>query len=88
MSHAIANIVQLFIIIDTKIMTATLIEATRPPIAFLLAGQEGGMTRAIGVSYDWSTNTLYRECVVRMEGTVEDDMCLIPRVRLGLRRND
>jgi hypothetical protein len=69
-------------------MTVTLFASARPPIAFLLAGSEGGMQRAIGVSYDWTTNTLYRECVLRMDTTIEDRMFRVQRVRLGLRRKD
>lgn len=67
-------------------MTATLFEAARPPIAFLLAGSEGGHQRALGVSLDWKTNTLYREIVLRMETTHLGIMGRIGRVRLGLKR--
>jgi hypothetical protein len=67
-------------------MTATLFEAERPPIAFLMAGSEGGHQRALGVSLDWKTNTLYRETVLRMESTHLDAMARIGRVRLGLKR--
>jgi hypothetical protein len=67
-------------------MTATLFEAERPPVAFLLAGSEGGHQRAIGVSFDWKTNTLYRETVIRMESTALDYMSRVGRVRLGLQR--
>jgi hypothetical protein len=75
-------------LVCTKMMTVTLFESTRPPIAFLFAGSEGGMQRTIGVSYDWTTNTLYRECVLRMDTTLLDRAARVQRVRLGLRRND
>jgi hypothetical protein len=75
-------------LIDTHIMTVTLFEAARPPIAFLLAGSEGGMQRAIGVSLDWTTNTLYRECVLRMDTRTLDAMPRVSRVRMGLSRDD
>jgi hypothetical protein len=75
-------------LIDTNIMTVTMFEAARPPIAFLLAGTEGGMQRAIGVSMDWTTNTLYRECVLRMDTRVLGAMMRVSRVRLGLQRED
>jgi hypothetical protein len=75
-------------LVDTHVMTVTLFEAARPPIGFLLAGSEGGMQRAIGVSLDWTTNTLYRECVLRMDTRVLGAMPRVSRVRLGLRRED
>jgi hypothetical protein len=75
-------------LVDTNVMTVTLFEAARPPIAFLLAGGEGGMQRAIGVSLDWTTNTLYREVVLRMDTRVLGAMLKVSRVRLGLRRAD
>jgi len=75
-------------LVDTHVMTVTLFEAVRPPIGFLLAGSEGGMQRAIGVSLDWTTNTLYRECVLRMDTRVLGAMPRVSRVRLGLRRED
>jgi hypothetical protein len=79
---------QIFMLVDTHVMKVTLFEAARPPIAFLLAGSEGGMQRAIGVSMDWTTNTLYRECVLRMDSRVQGAMPRVSRVRLGLRRDD
>jgi hypothetical protein len=77
---------KIFILVDTQNMTATLFEAARPPIAFLLAASEGGHQRAIGVSLDWKTNTLYREIVLRMETTHLDAMFRTGRMRLGLKR--
>jgi hypothetical protein len=75
-------------LVDTGMMTVTLFESARPPIAFMLAASEGGMQRAIGVSYDWTTNTMYRECVLRFDTTTEDRMWRVQRVRMGLRRSD
>jgi hypothetical protein len=75
-------------LVDTHVMTVTLFEAARPPVAFLLAGSEGGMQRAIGVSLDWTTNTVYRECVLRMDTRVEGAMPRVGRVRMGLGRDD
>jgi hypothetical protein len=37
-------------------------------------------------SYDWTTQTLYRETVLRMETKVLEKMSRIGRVRFGLRR--
>ncbi|OCK93997.1 uncharacterized protein K441DRAFT_563805 [Cenococcum geophilum 1.58] len=79
---------QIFMLVDTHVMEVTLFAAERPPIAFLLGGSEGGMARAIGVSLDWTTNTLYRECVLRMDSTVGDIMGPVRRVRIGLRRRN
>ena len=81
-----ANISQIFTIVDTNTMTVTLFAAARPPIAFILAGSEGGMQRAIGCSYDWTTATLYRETVLRLETPVIDQMNRIPRVKIGFKR--
>jgi hypothetical protein len=68
-------------------MQVTLIQAVRPPVAFLLAGEEGGMQRAIGVSYEWETATCYRETVMRMDTTMYERMSPVPRLRFGLKRN-
>ena len=61
-------------------------EAERPPIVALLCGSEGGMQRAVMCSYDWTTQTLYRETVLRMETKVLEKMPRIGRVRFGLQR--
>ena len=67
-------------------MTITLFSAVNPPIGFLIVGSEGGMQRAVGVSLDWTTGTLYRETVLRMETPILSRMARVPRVKLGLRR--
>ncbi|MCJ1249069.1 hypothetical protein MMC30_006291 [Trapelia coarctata] len=77
---------RVFTLVDTHTMTVTLFSATRPPVAVLLCGREGGMQRALLCSYDWRTSSLYRETVLRMETRVSDKMQYMPRVRLGLRR--
>jgi hypothetical protein len=51
-----------------------------------MAGSEGGMKRIIGCSYDWTTATMYRETVLRMETKFEDMMLRIGRVKIGFRR--
>ncbi|KAH7363891.1 hypothetical protein BKA65DRAFT_489875 [Rhexocercosporidium sp. MPI-PUGE-AT-0058] len=76
-----------FTLVDTNTMTVTLFEAERPPAVALLCGSEGGMQRAVMCSYDWPTQTLYRETVLRMETRVLEKMSRVGRVRLGLRRN-
>jgi hypothetical protein len=44
------------------------------------------MQRAVMCSYDWTTQTFYRETVLRMETKVLEKMSRIGRVRFGLRR--
>ncbi|KAJ9627151.1 hypothetical protein H2203_003612 [Taxawa tesnikishii (nom. ined.)] len=63
-------------------------EAARPPVGMILCGSEGGMQRAVGVSYDWTSGTCYRETVFRLETPVIDNMSRIPRTKLGLKRPD
>jgi hypothetical protein len=77
---------QIFTLVDTNTMTVTLFSAANPPIGFLIVGSEGGMQRAVGVSLDWTTGTLYRETVLRMETPTLSKMYRVPRVRIGLRR--
>lgn len=60
--------------------------AVRPPVAALLCGSEGGMQRAVMCSYDWPTQTFYRESVLRMETRMLERMPRIGRVKFGLRR--
>jgi hypothetical protein len=77
---------RIYTIVDTGTMQVTLIQAIRPPVAFLLAGEEGGMQRAIGVSYEWETATCYRETVIRMDTPMYEKMSPVPRLRFGLKR--
>lgn len=77
---------RIFTIVDTGTMQATLIQAKRPPVAFLIGGEEGGMQRAIGISYEWETATCFRETVMRMETPMVEKMERVARVRLGLSR--
>ena len=79
---------KVFTLVDTYTMTVTLFEAVRPPVAVVLCGEEGGMQRALLCSEDWTTGTLYRETVLRMETRVWDRMDTMARVRLGLKRDD
>lgn len=77
---------RIFTLVDTNTLTVTLFSAVRPPIAVVLCGVEGGMQRALLCSYDWSTQTLYRESVMRMETYILEKMQRVGRLRLGLRR--
>jgi hypothetical protein len=84
--HACPSDMRIFMLVDTGRMEVTTFEARRPPVAFLLAGSEGGLQRAIGVSYHPESATCYRETVLRMETPVLDQMSLIGQVRLGMDR--
>ena len=77
---------RIFTLVDTNTLTVTLFSAVRPPVAVVLCGEEGGMQRALLCSYDWSTQTLYRETVLRMETLVLENMARVGRLRLGLTR--
>lgn len=77
---------RIFTLVDTNTLTVTLFSAVRPPVAVVLCGEEGGMQRALLCSYDWSTQTLYRETVMRMETLVLEKMARVARLRLGLKR--
>ncbi|KAF8247602.1 hypothetical protein K440DRAFT_661313 [Wilcoxina mikolae CBS 423.85] len=77
---------KIFTIVDTHTMTVNLISAVRPPVVALVCGSEGGMLRAVLCSYDWGSQTLYRESVLRMETPSLDRMNRIQRVRFGFQR--
>ena len=77
---------KIFTLVDTKTMTVTMFAAVRPPVAVVLAGSEGGMRRALLCSYEFATQTLVRESVVRMETPVEDDMQRVGRFKFGMGR--
>lgn len=79
---------KIFTLVDTYTMTVTLFEAVRPPVAVILCGREGGMQRALLCSEDWTSGTVYRETVIRMETRVWDKMNTLARVRLGLKRTE
>lgn len=66
--------------------TVTTFRAVRPPVVALLCGSEGGMQRALMCSYDWTSQTLWRETVLRLPTPVLEKMPRIGRVRFGLRR--
>lgn len=61
-------------------------EAERPPVVALLCGSEGGMQRAVMCSYDWATQTFYRETVLRVRTRMLDRTPRMERVRFGLKR--
>lgn len=67
-------------------MEVILFQANRPPVGILVCGSEGGMQRAVGVSYDWTTATCFRETVFRLDSTVHDKMDRVSRTKLGLKR--
>ncbi|KAJ5984402.1 hypothetical protein N7481_006501 [Penicillium waksmanii] len=77
---------KLFTLVDTNTMTVTLFRAVRPPVAMLLCGSEGGMERALLCSYDWKTQTLCRETVLRVQTVVLEQISRVDRFRLALKR--
>ena len=77
---------KIFTLVDTSTQSVTMFAAVRPPVAVVLCGEEGGMQRALLCSYEWTTQTLYRETVLRMETPVLDNMSRLGRFRFGMRR--
>jgi hypothetical protein len=63
---------RLFTIVDTGDMTVSVIAAERPPVVALICGREGGMLRALLCSWRFEKNCLYRESVVRMRSSLEE----------------
>ncbi|KAG4423236.1 hypothetical protein IFR04_003602 [Cadophora malorum] len=74
---------RLFTLIDTGTMTVTVFAAARPPSVALLCGKEGGMLRAVLCSYERSTNSLVKECVLRMETPMWDQSSLMGWTKLS-----
>ena len=64
-------------------MTVTVFAAPRPPSVALLCGKEGGMLRAVLCSYERSTNSLVKECVLRMETPMWDQSSLMGWTKLS-----
>jgi hypothetical protein len=77
---------RIFTLVDTNTMTVMMFEAAKPLVAVLLCGAEGGMQRAIACSYDWTTETCYRETVLKMEMPVLEQMSGVERFRFGMNR--
>lgn len=77
---------KLFTLVDTNTLTVTLFRSVRPPVAMLLCGSEGGMQRALLCSYDWKTQTLCRETVLRVQTVIMEQMSRVDRFRLALKR--
>jgi len=77
---------RVFTLVDTYSMTVTLFQARRPPEVLLVCGSEGGMQRTIGCSFEWTSQTFFKETVLRLETRVLERMDRIRRVRLGIRR--
>ena len=64
---------RLFTIVDTGDMSVSVIAAERPPVVALICGREGGMVRALLCSWRFETNCLYRESVVRMRSSIQQE---------------
>jgi len=78
---------RVFTLVDTGTMTALSFLAVKPPSAAIVCGQEGGMLRVALCGYDWTSNTLYRETVIRMETTVQDRMKRVGRLKFAFQRS-
>ena len=63
---------RIFTIVDTGDMTVSVISAERPPVVALISGREGGMLRVLLCSWRFENNCLYREGVVRMRTSLEN----------------
>ena len=61
---------RIFTLVDTGRLTLTLFSARCPPSVALLCGRDGGMLRAVLCSWDFKTDCLYKEAVVRMPSEV------------------
>ncbi|KAJ5527541.1 hypothetical protein N7513_011700 [Penicillium frequentans] len=70
--HGIPDTHRLFTIVDTGDMSVSVIAAERPPVVALICGREGGMLRGLLCSWRFDKNCLYRESVVRMRSSLED----------------
>lgn len=77
---------KVFTLVDTYTLTVTMFLAVRPPVAVLMCGHEGGKQRAVLCSYDWTSQTFYRETVLRMETPVLEKMFRVNQFRFGLQR--
>lgn len=64
----------------------TIFEAARPPNVLLFCGSEGGKQRAVGCSYDWTTQTFYRETVLRLPTESLERASRVSRFRMGIQR--
>jgi hypothetical protein len=63
---------RLFTIVDTGNLAVSIIQAINPPTVALICGREGGMLRALLCSWDFVSDTLYRETVMRMSSDCLD----------------
>jgi len=48
-------------------MKVTVFSALRPPSVALICGKEGGMLRSVLCSFERTSNSFRKECVLRME---------------------
>ncbi|KAF8248985.1 hypothetical protein K440DRAFT_641684 [Wilcoxina mikolae CBS 423.85] len=78
---------RVFTLVDTGTMTVLSFLAVKPPTAAIICGQEGEMLRVALCGYDWTSNTFYRETVIRMETTVQDKMKRVVRLKFAFQRS-
>ncbi|KAG6355994.1 hypothetical protein INS49_015379 [Diaporthe citri] len=77
---------RIFTLVDTYNLEVTIFEAARPPNVLLFCGSEGGKQRAVGCSYDWTTQTFYRETVLRVPTESLERASRVSRFRMGIQR--
>ncbi|KAH7144513.1 hypothetical protein B0J13DRAFT_595923 [Dactylonectria estremocensis] len=69
---------RIFTLVDTYNMQLILFEAVRPPVTLMFCASEGGMQRQVGCSYEWETQTMYRETVLGLPTTSLSRMDRVP----------
>ncbi|KAI7774010.1 hypothetical protein LA080_009474 [Diaporthe eres] len=77
---------RIFTLVDTYNLEVTIFEAARPPNVLLFCGSEVGKQRAVGCSYDWTTQTFYRETVLRVPTESLERASRVSRFRMGIQR--
>ncbi|RDW91628.1 hypothetical protein BP5796_02793 [Coleophoma crateriformis] len=61
---------KIFTLVDTGRLTISIFSAQYPPSVALLCGRDGGMLRAVLCSWDFKSDCLYKETVMRMPSEV------------------
>jgi hypothetical protein len=75
---------RIFTLVDTYTLTVTTFRAVHAPSAVLICGREGGAQRAFLCSYDFRTQTFYRETVLRMQTNVLNRQDRVERFRFSM----
>jgi MFS family permease len=78
---------RVFTIVDTGNLTVSIIQTVNPPTVALICGREGGMLRALLCSWDFTSDTLYRETVMRLTSDCVDMAVTKSWLRVCLRQS-